>query len=244
VLWSLSRKNDSFWIMVGASILLHILILQIKQPIFTKVEFSHEVSESSLEIFMIEEIVVEDRIEEAKEIVPTKPIVPIEKIEEVKPLVPVVVKEKTIAIQTASNHFVEDVRELVEQRTENLFKDIEMKPVKAFVVPPKPVKTAIQSNASQGAIVEAKVITHKCPPPVYPQMARRKNWEGLTLLKVTVESNGFPSSVKVVESSGHRMLDQRAVKAYLKCEFKPATLGGVPVTHVTTIPVEFKLISN
>ena len=45
------------------------------------------------------------------------------------------------------------------------------------------------------------------PDPYYPAAARAAGLQGIVKLRIVVEENGTPSSVSVVESSGHSILD-------------------------------------
>jgi len=48
------------------------------------------------------------------------------------------------------------------------------------------------------------------PPPYYPAAARAAGLQGTVKLRVAVEASGMPSSVSVIASSGHSILDAAA----------------------------------
>ena len=50
------------------------------------------------------------------------------------------------------------------------------------------------------------------PPPVYPEVAMDRGWEGKVLMKVHVLANGKPDNVSVIKSSGKDVLDDEAVR--------------------------------
>lgn len=79
------------------------------------------------------------------------------------------------------------------------------------------------------------------PPPVYPQLARRRGQEGRVIVRVVVDTSGHAASVVVEESSGHSLLDQAASTAVRGWLFEPARLGGVAVTGEALVPVIFSL---
>lgn len=81
----------------------------------------------------------------------------------------------------------------------------------------------------------------KNPPPEYPEMARRRGYEGEVLLAVLVSVDGRVVSVEVKESSGHSILDRAAVQAVAAWEFEPARRMGSPVSLWVDIPVRFVL---
>jgi len=77
--------------------------------------------------------------------------------------------------------------------------------------------------------------------PEYPLAARRRGQEGTVLIKVTVNVQGEATAVVVLESSGHELLDQAAVKFARTWKFTPARLGATPVESNVERPVRFKL---
>ena len=84
----------------------------------------------------------------------------------------------------------------------------------------------------------------KNPAPIYPELAREMGWEGVTLLRVFVQSNGNPEEIEVENSSGHKILDDAAVKAVKKWKFKPAGIGNVSFSTWVKIPVRFTLVDK
>ncbi|MDT8420274.1 MAG: TonB family protein [Desulfuromonadales bacterium] len=79
------------------------------------------------------------------------------------------------------------------------------------------------------------------PAPHYPDVALRKGWEGLVLLRVDVQKNGLVRDVAVASSSGFALLDQAAVSAVSRWEFLPAMRSGLPVDGRAVIPISFVL---
>ena len=53
----------------------------------------------------------------------------------------------------------------------------------------------------------------------YPVMARRMGWYGLTRVKAIVNPEGKVKTVFLVESAGHRVLDQAVITAIKKWQF-------------------------
>ena len=77
--------------------------------------------------------------------------------------------------------------------------------------------------------------------PIYPRIAKKSGWEGTVLVRVTVEKNGRASKVDVSRSSGHKVLDDAAVKAIKRWAFRPARDGNIPIRSVVVIPLKFSL---
>jgi len=79
------------------------------------------------------------------------------------------------------------------------------------------------------------------PAPPYPHQARRQGWEGTVVLRIYVQADGVPSSVEIVRSSGHSVLDDAALRTLRRWKFSPAKLAGQPVSATVEIPISFKL---
>jgi protein TonB len=79
------------------------------------------------------------------------------------------------------------------------------------------------------------------PKPIYPIEARRRKQEGLVILAVRVNYDGFPNEVQIVQSSGFQLLDEAAAKAVEQWQFSPARLGNLAVASQIEVPIRFKL---
>jgi protein TonB len=108
--------------------------------------------------------------------------------------------------------------------------------VAAPVVPAPPapvVEKVTQPRAGAGYLNN--------PPPVYPEIAMDRGWEGKVLMKVHVLANGKPDSVSVLKSSGKDVLDDEAVRTVKKWSFVPAMRGTTPIDGLVTVPISFNL---
>ena len=110
---------------------------------------------------------------------------------------------------------------------------------------PEPVRESIgeiapdpgPTLATAAALAYADV-----PPPPYPPMARKKNWQGEVLLRVRVDESGKPVAVEIEKSSGHRVLDRAARDHVLKrWRFQPALVEGRPVAAWARVPLNFRI---
>jgi len=79
------------------------------------------------------------------------------------------------------------------------------------------------------------------PKPVYPEVARRRGWEGTVLFEVLVLKDGHVGKVKMLQSSAYRSLDRAARKSLRHWVFKPASSFGVAVDSRVAIPIAFVL---
>jgi protein TonB len=81
------------------------------------------------------------------------------------------------------------------------------------------------------------------PPPVYPDVAMERGWEGKVLMKVHVLASGKPDNVSVLKSSGKEVLDDEAVRTVKQWSFVPAMRGTTPTDGWVTVPISFNLQS-
>jgi len=82
------------------------------------------------------------------------------------------------------------------------------------------------------------------PPPVYPESAQEKGWEGTVILSVLVQPDGKAKTVEVKESSGKKILDQAATETVNRWTFVPARKGETAVEGWVEVPIDFRLASN
>jgi TonB family protein len=79
------------------------------------------------------------------------------------------------------------------------------------------------------------------PKPPYPEIARRRGYEGTVRLAVEVLASGKVGGVRIKISSGYEILDQSALKAVKEWRFIPARFSGVPITSTVIVPIMFQL---
>lgn len=106
---------------------------------------------------------------------------------------------------------------------------------------PAAASTPSARTAGAGARTLAKPDYLRNPPPQYPAESRKLREQGVVLLKVTVTENGRPASVQLQRSSGFPRLDEAALKAVRRWEFKPARVGLTAVACAVEVPVRFGL---
>ena len=89
----------------------------------------------------------------------------------------------------------------------------EPEPEPAPVPPPEPSPPLLEGDQIPTAVEN--------PSPVYPRKAMRLRWEGTVRLRIAVDASGVVTEVLVVESSGHTILDEAAVRAFRRWIFSP-----------------------
>lgn len=80
------------------------------------------------------------------------------------------------------------------------------------------------------------------PAPRYPRQAVRAGLEGTVTLRVLVDEQGWPKTVEIEQSSGHRELDRGAREHVLaKWRFHPAQRQGRAISAYALVPIDFRL---
>lgn len=90
-------------------------------------------------------------------------------------------------------------------------------------------------------IVYARPMYKENPAPHYPEVARRRGYEGKTLLKVKVLENGKAGEIEIVESSGFKVLDTAALRSVRGWTFVPGTINGKRTEQWIRVPIRFVL---
>jgi TonB family protein len=75
----------------------------------------------------------------------------------------------------------------------------------------------------------------------YPRWALRQGWEGELSIAVEILKDGSVGRTKVMKSTGHKMLDEAAVKAVHSWKFHAAVKDGQIVLTCIQIPVRFQI---
>jgi TonB family protein len=108
----------------------------------------------------------------------------------------------------------------------------------ADVVTPSQAKSKVPEPLSKTVPAE---ITFK-PRPVYTEEGRRLKVEGEVLLEVVFTATGQIRIQRVVQGLGHG-LDESAIRAAEKIQFKPALKDGQPSDFQAVLHIVFQLAS-
>jgi len=66
-----------------------------------------------------------------------------------------------------------------------------------------------------------KITCLNCLEPRYPKLALKREYEGLIRINILIKKNGTVKEVKIIKSSGYKILDDSALKAAIKSRFYP-----------------------
>ena len=99
----------------------------------------------------------------------------------------------------------------------------------------------IASVRATKKVIKARPAYRENPRPAYPRMARRRGYEGTVLLEVLVDSAGKVEDLRVLKSSGYKVLDRSAIKSAKNWLFEPGSIGDEKVEMWVRIPIRFEL---
>lgn len=95
-------------------------------------------------------------------------------------------------------------------------------PDESETVSARPVSAPSSGQLSR----EAAVDWDSCDPPSYPRASRRAGDEGVVVMRFSLDARGNVLSSTIRQSSGHERLDEAALSAISKCDFRPAEVNG------------------
>ena len=79
-------------------------------------------------------------------------------------------------------------------------------------------------DIEQGSLIgkgKEKITCLNCLEPRYPKLALKREYEGLIRINILIKKNGTVKDVKIIKSSGYKILDDSALKAALQSRFYP-----------------------
>ncbi len=112
---------------------------------------------------------------------------------------------------------------------------------KAITVPQNPLKKIVRDSTGDRKGVRKPVRPIKAERPPYPQVARKRGWEGTVVVRLTVNKEGFAERITTQKSSGFPSLDESATQAVKTWRFDPAKDGEFPIPVTVDLPIRFDL---
>ncbi len=102
-------------------------------------------------------------------------------------------------------------------------------------------KGQIASLPPAQPMLKARPAYKENPRPEYPRLARRRGYQGTTILEVLVGATGRVLDIRVLNSSGYEILDNAAVASVREWLFEPGMKGDQRVEMWVRVPVRFEL---
>lgn len=129
------------------------------------------------------------------------------------------------------------------QSVPNVKKTMSPRKSKAKVQQPKQLSKQSEDfleKANQGNS-QTKALISKNYAPEYPELAKELRQEGTVVLAAEVLTEGSVGAVKVIHSSGYKLLDDAAVDALKTWQYYPAQEKGQAVISWLEQPIRFQL---
>lgn len=127
----------------------------------------------------------------------------------------------------------DQINELVEEKIEKFLQlstikdEIKNNSTDKYLKINKPIGTSgdinqneLEKGSLKGLGVE-KITCLSCVKPEYPKLALRRGYEGILKLKVLIAKNGEVINVKIIKSTGYKVLDKSGIEAAKKSKFYP-----------------------
>jgi periplasmic protein TonB len=116
----------------------------------------------------------------------------------------------------------------------------------AQVEPPPPIVQAtanpVPVTSEPEPVVDLKAAYLENPRPAYPEVARRRGWEGTVVIHLMLDEDGLPHGLRIQSSSGFDELDRAALASVQGWRFRPATRNGEAVAMPSVlVPIQFRL---
>ena len=124
-------------------------------------------------------------------------------------------------------------------------KPVPSEPIKVAAVvettdKPRPVSTIVSTQEKQHYLAELRARIGRSK--FYPKISRRRGEEGTVVVSFVIKKSGDLSDLSVVESSGHRRLDQAALKTLKRVSpFLPIPEGLKRDDWPISVPIAFSL---
>ena len=103
------------------------------------------------------------------------------------------------------------------------------------------VAAAVDIKKETPVVREAVPLYKVNPPPEYPRLARKRGYQGTVVLDVLVDQNGKVGNLRLFTSSGHSILDKKAMASVKGWLFEPGMKGDKKVDMWVRVPVRFEL---
>ncbi|MEA3280236.1 MAG: energy transducer TonB, partial [Thermodesulfobacteriota bacterium] len=98
------------------------------------------------------------------------------------------------------------------------------------------VAAAVDIEKETHVLREAVPLYRVNPPPEYPGIARKRGYQGTVVLEVLVDQNGRVGDLRLFTSSGHSILDRKAMASVKGWLFEPGMKGDKKLDMWVRVP--------
>ncbi len=78
----------------------------------------------------------------------------------------------------------------------------------------------------------------------YPRLARKRGWQGTVELGLHISASGTLSNIRVMQSSGYRVLDRAAIRSLQQLGTLPEAKGWLTQGYDGIFPIHYELIDG
>jgi protein TonB len=120
-------------------------------------------------------------------------------------------------------------------------------PVETYTPPTPPPVIQARAEPTRAIpesepVVDLQAAYLENPRPSYPEIARRRGWEGTVVIHLMLDEDGMPHDLRVQRSSGFDALDRAALASVRDWRFRPALRNGVAIAMPSVlVPIQFRL---
>ena len=97
------------------------------------------------------------------------------------------------------------------------------------------------AQAAASKLIDNPTFTARPGPVNYPRQARRRGLEGTVWIEIELNADASQKALNVIESSGHSVLDEAALKDVAKWQLSQVFENGIAIAYRVQVPVRFKL---
>ena len=185
---------------------------------------------------------------------PVPPIViPQNQIIQVSMVAPAIIKEKKVVPKEVKKKMAKVItppakKGMVKLKEQESHKVVKKEEVKKQTTNDLRIQRTTSGFVSQSSTKINSAITKPIaasylnnPPPSYPEKARLRRQQGTVLLDVRVKTDGKPRNIAIEKSSGHHLLDEKALATVRRWEFVPARIGSKAIEENVEVPIKFQI---
>jgi len=100
------------------------------------------------------------------------------------------------------------------------------------------------TTSSTDTLLQHKLNQAFAPYFQYPRLARKRGWQGTVELGLHVSSSGKLSNIRIMQSSGYRVLDLAAIKSLQQLGTLPEAGNWLTQGYSSVFPIRYELIDG